>query len=110
MPKRPTDSRKNAPRRAEHPAAPGDLGNGASEDAEAPPRPRMGRPPSAVKRVSTSFTIRPEHSENLRLGALLRGPAGTMSDILDELIADWSKRNEAELNRAREALRPTKLR
>src|SRR5689334_8159950 len=77
MPKRPSDSRKTAVRRAEHSTPSTDLSNSASDNVEAPPRPRMGRPPSPVKRVSTSFNIRPEHSENLRLGALLRGPGGT---------------------------------
>jgi Glu-tRNA(Gln) amidotransferase subunit E-like FAD-binding protein len=72
--------------------------------------PRMGRPPDPVKRFQTTIRLRPDLRESLQVGAQIAGKGVTMTDILEELIEEWAKRNEGALRRAREALQAQKLR
>jgi hypothetical protein len=82
--------------------------NGIAEDEPSAPT-RMGRPPLPFKRVQTSVGLRPDHLDNLRLAAWLRDV--TIAQILDELLDDWSKRNEDAFRQAKEARQAvTKLR
>ncbi len=82
-------------------AAPPVATTNGTDQGEAPTPPRMGRPPLPFKRVQTSVGLRPDHLDNLRLAAWLRDV--TIAQILDELLDDWSKRNEDAFRQAKDA-------